>query len=96
MTLAFSKNSGLLIQARSRVATAMGEVPITVTLSDYRAIDGVMLPFSAMTESLGQQRELVVESISHNVELEKDFFRPDAEILELAATTDGDQTPGQG
>lgn len=44
-TLYFDRASGLLVRRVARLGTIMGQVPVQWDYSDYRAVDGVKVPF---------------------------------------------------
>ena len=52
----------------------MGSIPITSHVSDYRKVDGVLLPFKVKAVVMDQERMLVTESVEHNVKLPADRF----------------------
>ena len=44
-TLYFDRTSGLLVRRLARLQTTMGRLQVQVDYSDYRAVDGVKVPF---------------------------------------------------
>ena len=68
-----------------------GEIPVEITLADYREVDGVMVPFRTMETMLMQQMLTTVASVEHNAELPAVAFEPPDEVTALlakAATAD--------
>ena len=50
--LAVSAESGLVLKEKTaEIAPGIGQVPVTLTYSDYRPVKGVMLPFKIVTET---------------------------------------------
>jgi hypothetical protein len=84
-TCFFSKDSNLLIKVkRTWLFSNMPSLPVEVTLSDYREVDGILLPHRAIQSSkqCGSARvmEFVTESIEHNVDLPPDRFDPPSSV----------------
>jgi CubicO group peptidase (beta-lactamase class C family) len=60
-TLAVSADSGLvLMEKTAEVAPGIGQVPVTLTYTDYRPVNGVMLPFKTVTKTQ-QTGEIVTQ-----------------------------------
>lgn len=85
MTRFYSKESGLLVKALMTVKTEMGEIPTESVVSDYRAVDGVLIPYKASTKMLTLQLNTTVESAKNNVEIEASRFDLPADIRALLA-----------
>jgi CubicO group peptidase (beta-lactamase class C family) len=62
---------------KSSVADGASEIRVTQTFSDYRAIDGVMIPFKSVTDSpmLGDVI-ITVKEVKHNILIEDSVFKP--------------------
>lgn len=73
----------------------IGNLPIETWPSDYKAVDGVLLPFSTKLRILGGDRFLTVESYEHNVDSPKDLFEPPAAVKALLETGQG-KPPAKG
>jgi hypothetical protein len=82
-TLFFDPESGLLLRLDLTLDNAMGSFPIRTRFDDYREVDGLVVPFGATTEVMGQRMKLVAESIQHNVELPPHRFDPPQAVREL-------------
>jgi len=73
----YDKTSHLLVKETSFTAGPMGEVTVDSFPSDYKAVDGVLMPFTATQKVLTQQIVLKITDIKHNVDLPADtFHRP--------------------
>jgi hypothetical protein len=58
-------------------STSSQSIPFTTYFSDYRAVDGVMLPFKTVSNSISQGDVVtVVNSITHNVPVDDSIFAP--------------------
>ena len=63
--------------------TVQATVPFEMFLSDYREVDGVLLPHDFRRVSMGQSRRFKMESIRHNVELPADRFELPDDVKSL-------------
>ncbi len=82
----FDKETHLLMRQDFTVETPMGTVPVESTVTDYREVDGILLPFQVKVGNLGQARVITTTSVKHNVDLPVDRFTVPADILALAPT----------
>ncbi len=58
-------------------STSSQKIPTSTTMSDYRKIDGVMIPFKVMSENIGNGLTIMyVKNIKHNVKIEDAKFKP--------------------
>ena len=76
-TLHVSAESGLVLKEETvAIAPGVGQLPLTYTYTDYRAVDGVMLPFKIVAKTL-QSGEIVTQfkSATSLDELNDDEFR---------------------
>jgi hypothetical protein len=62
----------------------MGEIPAEISVSDYRTVDGVLVPFQVRQKVLGQEFTITVESLKTNVEIPKDRFALPDDVKALA------------
>jgi len=60
-----------------------GTIPSDSYLSDYKRVDGILLPHKTVTKLMGQERITIMESIEQNVQLPPDRFDLPAEIKAL-------------
>lgn len=61
----------------------MGEIPVKVTFSDHKIVDGVAVPFTAVQEVMTMRMVTRLEEVKHNVDLPKDQFDLPEPIREL-------------
>jgi hypothetical protein len=64
----------------------MGEIPTEMSVSDYRSVDGVLMPFQVSQKVLGQEFTITHQSIQNNVEIPKDRFALPADVKALVAS----------
>lgn len=70
-----SAETYLLMRDESSINTDRGPVTVAISFSDYRKVDGVMLPF-AMTVDAGMTSfDMKVKSYKHNTGISDDVFR---------------------
>jgi hypothetical protein len=79
----FDRASKLLVKVELTVENPMGEFPVETFLSDYREIDGVLIPHLAKVVVMGQQRLMTTENVEQNVDLPEDRFELPDEIRAL-------------
>lgn len=82
-TRCYDKETGLLVRTEVTIPTPAGEIPMTVFTSDYKEVDGILLPFHSRIEIMGQQRSLTLEKVEHNVEIGPDRFAIPEDIRKL-------------
>jgi hypothetical protein len=51
----YDKKSYLLVRTNMILKTEMGEIPTEMSVSDYRSVDGVLMPFQLKQKVLGQE-----------------------------------------
>lgn len=73
-TFFFDKESVLLVRTSQVVATALGDIPAEADLGDYRAVDGVLAPFSMTEKAMNQTIAMHFEKIVWNPEIPPDRF----------------------
>jgi hypothetical protein len=103
MTRYYNKQSGLLVKVEMSVTTPMGTIPLESYVSDYKAVDDVLLPHKVRTIATGVERLITIQSIEHNIEMPKDRFKlpEDVQVLvdkqkaEQAKPTQQEQETGK-
>lgn len=72
----FDPTSYLILKSvATLVSPEMGEIEQTSTLSDYRAVDGVKVPFQVVQSSAVQTATIKLTKIEHNVALDDAIFK---------------------
>ncbi|MFU8829090.1 MAG: hypothetical protein ACNA8P_06605 [Phycisphaerales bacterium] len=86
----YSIESGLLVGQRSLEASQMGQIESRVTISDYRDVQGIKLPFKSNIEvpAMGMTQTMTITSIEHNKEIDPKVFAMPDEIKALKEQRD--------
>lgn len=80
----YDKKTHLLVKMEFQLVTAMGTMSVVATPSDYKRVDGILIPHKINQEIIGLQKvEIVVESVEHNTEIPADRFKLPAAVQEL-------------
>ena len=88
-TWCLSTDSGLPLTMEMVASTAMGDIPVVIEFSDYRAVDGITVPFRTVQRLMMQEMVTTLDSVEHNVKLDASRFELPEEIVALLA--DGDE-----
>ena len=83
-TLFFDRETHLLSKLTMTMEIPAGSVPMESYLSDYKAVDSVLIPHKVTIRVLSQERIGTVESVEQNVQLPADRFDLPADIRALA------------
>ncbi|MEO5589990.1 MAG: hypothetical protein ABIS03_10425 [Gemmatimonadaceae bacterium] len=59
----YSAATGLAVASKSTQKTAMGEIPVTILMSDYKKFGDVMVATKTVNELMGQQQILTISSV---------------------------------
>jgi hypothetical protein len=78
----YDRKTGLLVGTVMKVASPMGEVPVTMAMNQYTDFDGVKWPKMALSWTPVGQQEIVTETIAWNAVPESEFALP-PEIVAL-------------
>ena len=84
-TLYVAKQSGLGVKVTTVSATQMGNLPIEVLLSNYRAFDGLTVPTKTIQKAAGQELVLTIETVQGNAPIPAGRFDLPADIQALVA-----------
>jgi hypothetical protein len=79
----FDKNSGLLVRMTQTVSSALGEIPVEVSLTDYRDVGGIQTPFALTQKAVSQVMSMHFESVEWNPEIPANRFDPPPAIQAL-------------
>jgi hypothetical protein len=71
----YDKTSHLLVKGTSIVASPMGEISVDSFPSDYKKVDGILIPFTVSQKVLTQEIVMKMTDIKHNVDLPDDTFK---------------------
>jgi hypothetical protein len=81
----YDKATNLLVRTNMIMKTEMGEIPAEAVVSDYRNVDGVMIPFLLKQKVLGQEFSVTVQSVKNNVAIPPERFALPDDVKTLAA-----------
>jgi hypothetical protein len=84
-TFYFDKQSALLVRMSATVASPLGDIPADMTVSDYRALDGIQTPFTMTQTAMGQSIAMHFDKIEYNAQIPGDQFEPPAGVKALLA-----------
>jgi len=73
----------LLVKVSMTMESQAGTIPLESYLSDYRSVDGVLMPYKAVIKTIGPERISTVDGIEQNVNLPADRFALPAAIKAL-------------
>ena len=82
----YDKTSFLLVRTNMIVKTEMGEIPAESLASDYRKVDGILMPFVVKQKVLGQEFTVTVQSVKNNVDIPKERFDVPADVKAIAGS----------
>ncbi len=80
-----SKKTGLMTKISRTAVTAMGEIAVEVTATEYKPYDGILTPSKLVQSVMGNQIALTVQSIKTNEDIPTQRFEPPAEIKKMMA-----------
>jgi hypothetical protein len=89
VTVWFDSDSGLASQIQSNTFSSAGTIPVTAVVSDYREMDGVLIPFQTSLQLAGQKRIMTIQKVRNNIQLDDGRFDPPPEIQALLASQTG-------
>ena len=94
----YNVDTGLLEQTSRTVKSPMGELPVLITMSDYRDVDGVKMPFKAvqLIKSMGASYEITTDKVETNVDIPANKFELPADVKELAKKSAASPTTQPG
>jgi zinc protease len=78
----YDKTSHLLVKQTATSMSPMGEIPVEVNQSDYKKVDGVLMPFTITQKVAGQKIEIKITEVKQNVDLPADTFKRPASLEE--------------
>lgn len=79
----YDKESGLLVKMMMVMESPMGELPSESTISDYKKVDGVLIPHTVRQKVLVQELVISIDKIEHNVKIPEERFAIPEEIKKL-------------
>lgn len=85
----FDKKTGLLVKTTQTMKSPMGEIPMEGLLSDYRNVDGVLVPHKMQQKALGQEIQMTLKTVQWNADVPKDRFDLPDDVKALAQKSSG-------
>jgi zinc protease len=82
-TIYYDKASGLVVKAVATLKTQMGEVKTETSVSDYRKVDGLLMPFKLRQKVLTQEMVIAFDKVEQNVKLPANRFDLPEDIKKL-------------
>lgn len=89
----YDRKTGMLVGTIMNVASQMGEVPVTVVMSQYNDFDGVKWPKLALSWTPVGQQEIITDTIEWNTVPAAEFALP-PEIVALQSRKKSPTGPG--
>lgn len=84
-TFFFDRDSGLLVRISAVHSTQLGDIASDATMSDFRAVSGILTPFTLTENAMNQHMVMRFSNIAYNVTLPRDRFDLPEAIKELAS-----------
>jgi hypothetical protein len=82
-TFFFDRDSGLLVRTTAVHSTPLGDISADSTMSDFRAVDGILTPFTLTETAMSQKIVTHFKEVSYNAPIPKDRFDLPAAIKSL-------------
>jgi hypothetical protein len=81
----FDRESGLLVKMTQTLPTAMGDIPVEMTIGDYRDVDGIQTPFLMTQGAMGQNMALHIDKVTYNADIPTGKFDLPADVKGIVA-----------
>ena len=79
----YQKKSGLAVKTTTVAASQLGEVPIEVTMSDYKNFGGVLVATKSVQKAVGQEIVLTIQDMKVNEAIAADRFELPGDVKAL-------------
>jgi hypothetical protein len=83
-TAYYDKQSNLLVKIITTEKSPMGDITVEATQSDYKKVDGLLIPHKLNQKAAGQDIVIVIEKVEQNVKLPDNRFDLPDDIKKLA------------
>lgn len=83
VTLFFDRESNLMVKVERTFANQMGLIKAEIYMSDYKRVDGILVPHVTKTKFMGQEMIMSLEKVEANVKLPEGVFDLPEEIQAL-------------
>lgn len=85
----FDRKTGLMVKTSQIMKSPMGEIPMEGLVSDYKDVDGVLVPHKMQQKALGQEIQMTLSTVQWNAEIPKNRFDLPDDVKALAQKTSG-------
>jgi zinc protease len=82
-TMYFQKKSGLAVKTTMVAVSQAGDIPVEVTVADYKNFGGVMAPAKVTQKAAGQEFTISIDKVQVNAEIPAERFALPPEIRAL-------------
>ena len=82
-TTYYQKKSGLAVKMTTVAASQMGEIPVEVSMSDYKDFGGVLVSTKSVQKAVGQEIVVTIQSMKVNEAIPAGRFEIPADIKTL-------------
>jgi hypothetical protein len=70
----FDRTTGLLVKMTQTLPTALGDIPVEMTMGDYREVDGIKTPFLMTQVAMGQNMAMHIDKVTYNTKIPESRF----------------------
>ena len=84
-TFYFDKATMLLVRTTATITTALGDIPVDVSMGDYRVVDGIQTPFSLTQKAMSQTIAMHFDKVQYNADIPPGRFDLPAAVKALVA-----------
>lgn len=71
----YDRGTHLMVKQTATTKGPMGEIEVEIYPSDYRKVDGILMPFAVRQKVLTQEIVIKLDDVQHNVDLPADAFK---------------------
>jgi hypothetical protein len=81
----FDRATGLLVKMTQTLPTALGDIPVEMTLGDYREVEGIKTPFLMTQAAMGQNMAMHIDKVTYNTKIPDSRFDLPPDIKAIVA-----------
>jgi len=81
----FDRDSGLLVKMTQTLPTALGDIPVEMTMGDYRDVDGIQTPFLMTQSAMSQNMAMHIDKVAYNAKIPEGRFDLPPAVKAIAA-----------
>jgi hypothetical protein len=70
----FDRDTGLLVKMTQTLPTALGDIPVEMTMGDYRDVDGIQTSFLMTQSAMGQNMAMRIDKVTYNTKIPESRF----------------------